>query len=178
MNMKSKFARGIRVTPRSKAELLAFAHVIRAAFHLENTPYFPVVQFLESLSVMFDDFNYEIVEPGVLPKREFACFNPFNGMISICETYYKMANEGNGFARWTILHECLHFLLHRNQLGALARQDNSPHKIYEDSEWQVNVVVCELLMPSNMISKDMTVEEVAEKFGVSKAAASNRLKNL
>ena len=178
MNNKYQFAKGVRVKPTSRAKLQEFAKLIRHVLKLESLLYFPVVHFLEFLQRSDDDFEFQIVENDKLPKRMFACYNPFEGIVYITEKIYKMANDGNGFARWTILHECLHHLLHRDQLAALARQDNEPHKPYEDSEWQADALTCELLMPIEMINADMTEEEVAEKFGVSPQAARNRLKSI
>lgn len=178
MSPKSPFAKGVRVKPCSKADLRNLAIAIRRTLRLENVAKFPVIRFLEFLQLEFEDFEYEIVPPGTLPKGVFSWFNPFKGIVSICETYYIMANKGNGFARWTILHECLHFILHKDQMAALARKDNHSHRIYEDSEWQADTLACELLMPLDHINKDMTVEEVAKLFGVSQKAARIRLNNL
>ncbi len=178
MNPKSQFAKGIRVKPCSKDDLRKLAVAIRKALRLEDVPKFPIIRFLEFLQWEFEDFDYEIVEPGTLPKGVFAWFEPFTGMVSICETYYKMANEGNGFARWTVLHECLHYILHKDQMSALARQDNNSHKIYEDSEWQADTLACELLMPLNQINKEMAIDDVVKRFGVSPKSARNRLNKL
>ena len=126
---------------------------MRQVLHLENTPYFPVVRFLEFLQQALEDFDYEVVDDKEILKGMFANYNPLTGFVQIKETIYIMANKGNGFTRWTILHECLHHILHRNQIAALARQDNMPHKPYEDSEWQANTLARELLMPLEMIEK-------------------------
>lgn len=178
MSKSCQFAKGVRVKPTSRAKLQEFAKLIRRVLKLESLLCFPVVHFLEFLQRTDDDFEFQIVENNELPKGMFACYNPFEGIVYITEKIYKMANDGNGFARWTILHECLHHLLHRDQLTALARQDNEPHKPYEDSEWQADALTCELLMPLDLINADMTEEEVAEQFGVSPLAARNRLENI
>ena len=178
MSKNGQFANGSRVKPISRDDLREIAKSIRSILQLENTPYFPVIRFLEILQRTQKDFDFQIVEKTELAKGMFSNYNPLKGLVSIIETYYVMAIEGNGFARWTILHECAHYILHRDQLAALARQDNEPHKPYEDSEWQANALTCELLMPIEMINADMTEEEVAEKFGVSPQAARNRLKSI
>ena len=176
MSKDCQFASGVRVNPTSRAKLQEVAKIIRKILQLEDTPYFPFVRFLEILQRSQDDFEFQIVEKKELPKGLFADYNPLMRLVRIVETYYEMANKGNGFARWTILHECCHYILHRDQLTALARQDNEPHKPYEDSEWQADALACELLMPLEMMNADMTEEEVAKTFGVSPKAARNRLK--
>ena len=178
MIKKNLFARGVCVKGKSIADLRDLAISMRNSLHLEFTPKFPVIRFLEFLQWKFDDFELEIVPPGTLPKGVFACYNPSSGFVTICDTYYNMANEGNGFARWTILHECAHYILHKNQIAALYRQNNRSHQIYEDSEWQADTLVCELLLPLTLINKNMSVEDVAEIFGVSKQAAKNRLNKI
>ena len=178
MSSKSQFAKGVRVLPCSTATLRELARKIRQVLHLENTPCFPVVRILEFFQQTLEDFDFEIVEDHELPKGMFANYNPLTGFVQIKETFYKMANEGNGFARWTILHECLHHILHRNQIAALARQDNSAHRPYEDSEWQADTLACELLMPIEMIDTGMSAEEIAAKFGVSLKAARIRLEKM
>ena len=178
MNRKGQFAKGIKVKGRKSADLRELATSIRNSLHLGSTLKFPVIRFLEVLQWKFDDFEIEIVEPSTLPKGMFACYNPCKGIVTIGETYYNMANEENGFARWTILHECAHYILHKNQMTALTRQTNRHHEIYEDSEWQADTLVCELLMPISLVKESMTVEEVAKCFGVSPRAAQNRLSKL
>ena len=178
MTHSSQFSRGVRVRPCSLHDLRTIAQKIRRALSLENIAWFPVIRFLELLQRTVDGFDFEIVPKGELPKGTFAYFDPITWIVRIGEPYYGMANKGDGFARWTILHECLHFFLHRNQLMALARQDNRPHKIYEDSEWQADTLAREILMPIDLITPGMTVEEVAATFGVSKKAAKYRLDKL
>ena len=178
MSSNCQFANGVRVYPTSRAALREIAKNIRRELKLENVARFPVVEFLEFMQQTVEDFDYQIVENDELSKSMFANYNPLSAMVSIKEKYYNMACIGHGFARWTLLHECLHHVLHRNQMAALSRQDNVPHKPFEDSEWQADALACELLMPLEMMNADMTVEEVAEKFGVSPQAARNRLKSI
>lgn len=175
MSKSSNFAGGVRVRSLSKENLRERARTIRKGLHLEEIARFPVVRFLEFLQGIKDDFDYEVVAPGILPKEMYACYDPFTGIMKIEETFYNMANEGNGFARWTILHECSHYFLHRDQMSALTQCNTHPLKAYEDSEWQANTLTCELMLPSEMLNEDMTPEEVAEMFGVSLQAAKNRL---
>ena len=176
MSTNCQFAKGVRVSPTSRATLRDTAQTIRRALKLENKAYFPVVEFLEVMQQTVEDFDFQIVTDDELPKGMFANYNPVTGIVSIKEKYYNMACTGNGFARWTLLHECLHHILHRNQMAALSRQDNEPHKPYEDSEWQADALACELLMPMGMLNENMSEKEVAETFGVSPKAARNRLK--
>ena len=177
MSNTSQFASGSRVKPHSRADFREFARRIRKTLRLDKIPKFPVVRFLEYMQQTFVGFDFMVVGKGELPKGMYAYYNPITDMVVIEERFYNMANQGNGFAIWTILHECAHRLIHRDQLAALARQDNSPHAAYEDSEWQANALVAELMMPAEMIHDGMTVEEIVETFGVSPKAARTRLNN-
>lgn len=49
------------VEPKSRRDLRMLARVIRIKLGLENEPYFPIVELLEVLCELFDDFSYEIV---------------------------------------------------------------------------------------------------------------------
>ncbi|MBO4618891.1 MAG: ImmA/IrrE family metallo-endopeptidase [Victivallales bacterium] len=175
MNHSSKFASGIRVTGRSRVELRDVASLIRKTLRLEKCAKFPVIRFLEYMQRTFEGFDFEIVEKVELPKGIYAYYNPIQDCVVIDERFYALANQGNGFALWTILHECAHRILHRKQMAAFARQDRTPHKPYEDSEWQANTLVAELMMPPEMLHDGMTAEEIVEKFGVSPKAAEVRL---
>lgn len=171
-----KFADGVQVTPVSREELRELTRKIRKWLKLEDVDYLPVPHLLEVLQAMLDDFEFFVCEKPDLPKNTFASYVPGVHCIVIKETFYDMACKGDGFARWTIIHEIAHHILHRNQLSSLARKSNTPHKTYEDSEWQANAFACELLIPYYQLLDGMSAGEVAERYGVTQAAAKHALK--
>lgn len=86
---------------------------------------------------------------------------------------YDALHAGDPRARFTIAHEFGHFVLHDGI--ALARSNARSHKVYEDSEWQANCFAAELLAPKDQC-KDLTEDEIMEKFKVSRQCAGFRLK--
>ena len=176
-NKNRKFADGVQVSPVSRAELRAEARKIRKWLKIEDVDYLPVPRLLEVLQALLDDFEFFICEKPDLPQNTFASYVPSVHCVVIKEAFYDMACRGDGFARSTIVHEISHHILHRNQLGCLARKTDVPHKPYEDSEWQANVFACELLIPHYRLHDGMTVDDVVERFGVTPAAAKSALKN-
>lgn len=176
-NNARRFADGVQVTPVSRAELRAEARIIRKWLKIEDVDYLPVPRLLEMLQASCDDFEFFVCEKPDLPRNTFANYVPSVHCIVIKETIYDMACKGDGFARMTVVHEISHHILHRNQLGSLARKTNTPHKPYEDSEWQATAFASELLIPHYRLHDGMTVDDVVERFGVTPAAARSALKN-
>ena len=176
---KTKFANGVLVTPVSRIELRRQSRRIRRLLNLENVAYLPVPRLLETLQALLDDFEFFICRKTDLPKNVFASYVPSGHCIVIKEAFYDMAcRDGDGFARWTIVHEISHYILHRNQLQCLTRKLDLPHKPYEDSEWQADALTCELLIPNHLITPKMSAEEIMKEFGVTKAAAEHVLRLL
>ena len=175
----SKFAHGIKVAPLSALDISQIAGDIRSALRMQDVEYLPVVQILEILAQIYDGFNFCIITDDELPKNVYAVYNPMKGTIYIKEKIYTMAaKENNGFARWTIMHECGHFFLHSNQTIALARQESNKHHTFEDSEWQANTFAAEMLAPLRLIRSTYSIEEVAHHFGISKRAAELRIEKI
>ena len=166
-----KFADGVQVTPLSRPFINEQARKIRKWLGLENTDYLPVPRLLEALQALLDDLEFFVCEKPDLSKGTFASYIPGLRCVIIKETYYDMACQGNGFARWTIVHEIAHHILHRNQLGSLARKANTSHKPFEDSEWQANAFASALLIPSYRLDDNVTVDDIVDRFGVTPAAA-------
>lgn len=72
------------------------------------------------------------------------------------------------------MHEIFHYLKHGKMNISLARNPESV-KAYEDPEWQADAFAGAFLMPSHLI-KNMEVEEIMQRCGVSEAAAKFNLK--
>jgi Zn-dependent peptidase ImmA (M78 family) len=83
--------------------------------------------------------------------------------------------------RFTMAHECAHFILHREAIGdgiyddALYRS-GLPNKL----EYEANRMAADILMPHHLISQALddgysTIEELADLFEVSRSAMSIRM---
>lgn len=57
------------VEAKSCAGLRSLARMFREHLQLDNVLYFPIVELLDVMTELFDDFNYEVVEDSVLSKK-------------------------------------------------------------------------------------------------------------
>ena len=99
------------VEAKSRANLRSLARILREHLHLDDVLYFPIVELLDVMTELFDDFNYEVVEDKVLSKKVHADTDIRTGHIRIKESVYEGACNGEGRDRMTIAHEIGHFLL-------------------------------------------------------------------
>ncbi len=166
------------VEPKSRLDFRRMALDVRTHLGLKDVLYFPVVNVVESLSLIFPAFTYDIVEENELPLGAHADMNIVNQMMRIKRSVYVRACDGKGRDRMTIAHELGHFFtlcvagfkLQRNFSG----QEPKP---FEDPEWQANCFAGELLMAAHLI-KGMDASEVEAKCGVSYQAAMTQLSKL
>jgi len=162
----------------SRKRIRAFAKYIREVCGLQDTVFFPVVEFFElSLPKLVDGFTYDIVEYSEMPDKEGETIPSLN-IIRIRDDVYEKALQGDGRARFTILHEVGHLLLHDNDRVALCRKsDNASLKTYEDPEWQADAFAGELLIAEHLV-KDMSPLEIEICCGASHAAAECQYKQI
>lgn len=141
---------------------------LRDMVGLSNTPYFPIVKFIEF--VMGDpdnDFDYEIVEDDEMEDM-YGSMNTISNVMRIREDVYNRAVQGNPRDRFTLCHELGHYLLHQPERISYARGEVPA---YMNPEWQANTFAAELMAPFSLI-KDMSIEEIMEKCGISRQAAT------
>ncbi len=162
----------------SRKQIRAFAKYVRELCGMKDRLYFPVVEFLEIiLPNLVDDFTYEIIEYSEMLDKEGETIPSLN-TIKIREDVYEKATQGDGRARFTILHEVGHLLLHDNDRVALCRKtDNAPLKAYENPEWQADVFAGELLIAEHLV-RNMSVKEIEICCGASHAAAECQYKQI
>jgi hypothetical protein len=87
--------------------------------------------------------------------------------------------------RFTIAHECAHFLLHREKIGDALSDDamyRSPN-VTTKEEFHANNLAAELVMPRNLMNAAIHrgfagVRDLAQRFEVSEAAMKVRLRFL
>ena len=90
------------VEAKSRADLRRLARLLREHLHLDDVLYFPIVELLDVMTELFDDFSYEIVEDGALPKKVHADTDIRTGHIRIKESVYEGTCNGEGRDRMTI----------------------------------------------------------------------------
>ena len=159
------------VEGKSREGLRELACKFREIFRLEKTLYFPIVEILDILGFVFDDFNYEIVENEVFPANIHADTDIRKGTVRIKQSVYDGACVGEGRDRMTIAHEIGHyFMLCRCGFRLERNFTNKKVPPFCDPEWQAKCFAGELLVPAYLVW-DMTAEEIAMKCGVSYEAA-------
>ena len=160
------------VEPKSRKELRRLANVLREVLGLEKVIFFPIVEILDVLSEIFDNFLYEIVEDSEFPESVHTDIDIRRGHIQIKETVYNRACEGEGRDRMTIAHEIGHFFT--VCLCGFKLQRNYDEKAnvppYKDPEWQAKCFAGELMIPAHLVGK-MSLNAIAMECGVSEAAA-------
>lgn len=162
----------------SRKQIRAFTKYIRGLCGMTDRLYFPVVEFLEIiLPYLVDDFTYEIVERSEMPDKEGETIPSFN-TIKIREDVYEKATHGDGRARFTILHEVGHLLMHNNdRVVPYRKSDKTSLKAYEDPEWQADAFAGELLIAEHLV-KNMSVNEIEICCGASHSAAECQYKQI
>lgn len=162
----------IRATGLSRENIRKLTMNLRKMCGMQDTLYFPIVQFIEWILADPDnDFDYEIV-----PEREmedtYGTTNTASNIMRIREDVYEGAVRGVPRDRFTLCHELGHFLLHQPKYVSYAR-GNVP--AYCQPEWQANTFAAELMAPYHLV-QNMSAEEISSKCGMSKKAASIQYK--
>ena len=172
------YERGIRVQPKSRAEIEMLAWTVRkiSGFDSSVLP-FPVRSFLENtLPKIFPDFHYEIRDDGTLRDGARAITYPDKHHILMEESVYNGACDGIGRDRMTVSHEIGHFFIHPG-VSLAKNYVQTAMKVYEDSEWQADVFAGELLAPMRLI-KGMCPEQIADECQISWRAAQAQFRAL
>ena len=159
------------VEAKSRKDLRNLAMILRKHLGLENQLWIPVVELLDILVEILDGFSYEIVPDHSLPPGTHAETDIRTGHITIKESIYERACDGEGRDRMTIAHEIGHyftlcfcgFSLQRN----FKRQEVKP---FNDPEWQAKCFAGEFMV-AHHLTGDMSVSEIVEACGVSIDAA-------
>lgn len=158
-------------TPLSRKAIREMASLIRYIAGQENDLYFDIVHFLDvELPQLCPDFTLIIEDRKELGECHGLTY-PDRNEIHIRSDVYERACGGSGRDRLTLAHELFHLLQHDKTNISYARiADGNSLERFRDPEWQANVFGGELLIPWHL-TRDMTVEEIADKCGVSYTAA-------
>lgn len=163
---------GYIVEAKSRQDLRLLANTFREQMGLNNCLFFPIVEMLDILTVIFfPKFSYEIVEDSELPDGTHADTDVLSGHIRIKESVYNGACKGKGRDRMTIAHEIGHFLT-LCFCGFKLRRNftKTSYPAYCDPEWQAKCFAGELLAPKHLV-KELSAKQIAKRCGVSLEAA-------
>ncbi len=160
------------VESKSRKDLRNLAETLRRFLKLENEPRVPIVELLDVFTQVFEDFNYEIVPDYALPSGVHAETDIRTGHITIKESVYEGACDGEGRDRMTIAHEIGHYFT-LSFCGFSLQRNYSHQKVkpYNDPEWQAKCFAGEFMVPHHL-TNDMSPDEIVEACGVSYDAAS------
>lgn len=163
-----------RAPPMSRDDIEDFTDRIRRVMGLAGAK-LPVAELLEIvLPRLLPDFVLDIRERAEMGSKHGAV-DPAGKLIILRDDVYDgMINE-QGRDRFTVVHEIGHALLHGRVTLARARTKPKP---YECPEWQANTFASALLMPRQHVRVMSSVQELTTEFGVSKDAATVRLRTL
>lgn len=163
--------------PVSRKDLRETAIKIRKNFGLEKTENFPVKLLLEYVLPLVDDkFDFEILTKEEMPDGIEAITYPDESYMQIREDVYIALMNDDCRARFTIMHEFGHYLLHEEGNMSYARSNEvNKVKAFIDPEWQASAFAGEMLMPYDLVKGMSGVEEVMKKCKVSRTAATYQL---
>lgn len=165
----------IKVNGFSRYKIRKICNELKEKFGLKNKK-IDIIKFME-LIIPLLKYEYEILEDKEM-KMNYADFNPSEKILRIRESTYIGAKKGDKRDRFTIAHELGHIILHSiyNPNIKFCRLEEEI-KPYEDIEWQANTFAGEFLVDYSVI-KDMSIQDISEKFGVSKKVAEIQKKNM
>lgn len=167
----------LMVYPMSTEDIRLVVKNVRQKCGLNGRLNVPVCFLFEFiLEKIFQNFEWEIV-PDSEMSEEGKTFTGEN-KIEIRESVYAAACVGNGRARFTIMHEIGHLVLHGPDRVALCRlAPGEKLKAFEDPEWQANTFAAEFLMDFDLI-QGMDYKKISESCGVTYKAAKTRIDKL
>lgn len=166
-----------RVTAMATTDIRTIAKAFRKCCGLQNCRKVPVITILEKiLGKIYPEFEWSVVSESEMSEEGKTY--PGVNEIRIRQDVYVNACKDDGRARFTIMHEIGHFILHSTQRIALCRLENGEKlPAYEDPEWQANTFAAECLMDVDVI-RGMDVMQISEVCGVSWSAAQTRINKL
>lgn len=166
---------GFIVPPRKKVDIYAYASNVRNFFAplITKEGKLRIDVVYELLPDVMPEFELQIREEWEMGTDHGRTF-PDKKLIHLRKDVYDGMCQGKGRDRFTAAHELGHLFLHTN-IG-FARAMDSSTKIYCDSEWQANTFGSALLIDEENLKLCRSIEEVAERFGVTREAAKVRFK--
>lgn len=164
--------------PRDRNSIRRSTYLLRQKLGLKDTPYFPIVEFLENVLPEIDPtFHIEILEDLELPGVQ-AEYVPSLNVVRIKNSVYEAAVSGYWWARSTLAHELGHYYFHDEKSVRYAKLDPCKKVPPDfDPERQANVFAAELLAPIDLIG-GLSEREIGSRCGVSYQIAKRQLRVL
>ena len=154
--------------PMSRASIRKLTKKLRELAGCDKREFFPIVRFIEWILANPDNgIDLEIVDPDEM-QDTYGTTNTGSNIMRIRSDVYDGAVKGDPRHRFTLCHEVGHYFLHQPDSVSFAR-GKIPR--YRDPEWQANTFAAELMAPYDLV-KNMSVDEIMEKCGMSKQAAT------
>ncbi len=124
---------------------------------------------------LIPEFELEICSEEDMGNKYGETF-PAASKIALREDIYIGAIERDGFSRFCVGHEMGHLFMNDIDSISLCKLEKGERlRAFEDPEWQADAFAGELLMYHPLI-KHMSVDEIAEKCGVTHSAAGTQYK--
>ena len=166
----------------NREELRNYAKIFRYLFGInDDTLSFPVIEALERIPDVFEGTSVVIVEDDELPINIPARCYPDevgNFTIEIKNSVYMGAYAKKiGAYLVHICHEMCHVFQYKIGYTPIMERsfNNNELPAYVSVEWQAKALCGEVMMPYEA-TKNMSTEEIVNKYGVSKSSAQYRKK--
>ncbi|EKT4505622.1 ImmA/IrrE family metallo-endopeptidase [Pseudomonas aeruginosa] len=158
------------VPPRSQDNVFGVAMAVRRELGIQSDA-FPIAEVLEFVMPQaFPGYALEVAEKHEMGVNHGLTI-PAENVIRFRSDVYEGIVEGRGRDRFTAAHELGHWLMHRNVPIRFHRSEQGKLPAYKDSEWQANRFAGALLMPSEKMITCQCLDEVVQRFRVSRDAA-------
>lgn len=170
-----KHGHPISVAPLSRAAIEKFALDIRRTLGVSDDSPVDMLRLIEFvLPKALPGFEYEYVPDHQMAGAE-ATTSTTEPVIRISERCYEEAMRSQRRPQFTLAHELGHLLLHCRKPFQMARGVVKP---FADPEWQADTFAGAFLAPADAVRRCRSVDEIAARFAISKAAANVRAKTL
>ena len=163
-----------KAAPMSRKSIRAIVKMVKKKCGMGNVMKIPVCGFFEFIMErLFPGFEWEIVDENEM-MEEGLTLSADNTILIRQDVYIKACN-GDGRARFTIMHEIGHFLLHGPQRVALCRlAPGEQLKKFENPEWQADNFAAEFLMDFDLVM-GLNYKEISRECCVTYGASQTRV---
>ncbi|ANY83402.1 hypothetical protein BB934_34505 (plasmid) [Microvirga ossetica] len=150
--------------------------VLRAELGLQNQSRPDLITAIEKLTARFRHFSYQQIPDAEMPGAE-AQWDARKGVLRIRESVIAAMQRGGPRARMTIANEIGHFAMrHAGVRSRSTTQATTGKRLLEarKEESEARRFAAMFLAPNYLLSATDTVEEIADRFGLSVEAAMIR----
>lgn len=160
-------------------EVEALARSVRLKLGIDDQHQPNILLALERLADHGFIASYTAVPDQKMPHAE-AKFSSGQKRLYLRESVFSALTKGDARARWTVAHELGHAVLghprthHRSAAGKVSARQN------HDIEKEAHLFAAAFLVPFHLMERlpGITEKEIATSFGISRAAAEVRLREL